>query len=318
MTDYFSFLVQDNSGLFSLPANISISAITSLTAISNVYTVEEDVPTMIQIDGTDAAATPRNLRAILRSQPALGGQVLNSTSLSPYHVGEAFVGVIYAEGTNNTGGSGIQVRYLSPPKYFTTPNVTVTGRPLRLPQDSFNIQITDDSMTAYSAWASQSLIIQNVNNPTTIVRNSLNTNFTIQKYSGNDIESSILTLYNFTVIDPDLDTNFIRVSITVNIGFLSLSPDALSDIDFNSITYCQENGHLVCKGDGSSNSEMLFVASPSALGEAINGMTYYSTRGNIYDTITITIYDGAVSTLFVVAYSLQLICVALVDREEHV
>lgn len=49
VADYFSFLVQDNSGLFSIPANVTLSAITSLSAIDTVYHVLEDRLTAIQV-----------------------------------------------------------------------------------------------------------------------------------------------------------------------------------------------------------------------------------------------------------------------------
>lgn len=183
--------------------------------------------------------------------------------------------------------------------YFTTPNTTVNGDPIELPHDQFAIQISDDSMTAYSSWATQSIVIQNINDPTTILCDaSLNANLTIQKYSDSSIQNSVLTLNNFTVVDPDLDTDRIRVSITSpNGGYISLAPDALSDIDFNSNTYCNENGRSICKGDGFSDNDMLFVCSPSGLSKALNGLTYFSTRSNVYDTINITIYDGEVSLI---------------------
>jgi len=292
--DHFSFIVIDNNGLFSLPTNVSLSAVTSLLASQGLYSVTEDVPTEIELYGRDYSSTRRDLRVILRSQPKLGGQILNASTThgedAIYRTGETIAGIILAA-SNWT--QGVSVRYKSPPNYFTTPNRTVTGLPLQLPYDTFDIQVADSLMVAFSSWETQLVEIRNVNHPTTITRDeSLNRNITIQAYSGNAIQESLLVLSNFTVVDPDLDTNFVRVTINAQFGFLSLNASSLAEVDFNSNTYCYFNGRKICDGDGANDKDMTFICSPSVLERAINGMTYYSFRGNVQDTINITIYDG--------------------------
>lgn len=80
-------------------------------------------------------------------------------------------------------------------------------------------------------------------------------------------------------------------------GIVSLNASALGELDFNSDEFCFGGTSWICQGDGVSDSTMSFVALPSAVARAINGMTYESLRPNIHDNITVTFFDGGVWTV---------------------
>ena len=80
---------------------------------------------------------------------------------------------------------------------------------------------------------------------------------------------------------------------------MTLNQKYMSQVDFNSVRYCTgagTSGVQLCKGSGVANNYMVFVAAPSVIENALNGLHYSSIARNIHDTITVTLYDGNVST----------------------
>ena len=78
-------------------------------------------------------------------------------------------------------------------------------------------------------------------------------------------------------------------------GILSLNQSSLASLDFNSDAYCfTPSNTWACNGDGNSETKMTFVTTSSHLLNAITGLVYESLIPDIYDNITISIYDGVV------------------------
>lgn len=241
-------------------------------------------------------------------EPPLHGRIISGGRT--VHNGSVLNGEIILN--NKQVKSGLVVEYLGRKDYFSLPDVSWNGTKLRTKPDSFVYRLrTADG--AVSSSAIQYVNVRNVNNPTNISF-SFPTNspfFASQKiiiYAFSNLGSggpqqgseypTTAVLTGFLLDDPDLDTDVVKVVISTAAatGRLTLNSAAMSQIDFNSQFFCF-NGACPwkCRGSGVSDSLMIFVAAPSAISAAINGMTYQSIGAFVQDNVTISIYDGEVT-----------------------
>ena len=173
------------------------------------------------------------------------------------------------------------VNYLGAPHYFTTPTVTWSGTPLPLAlvaPDRFTFQaITADG--SLSSPTTQNVTVQNINDPTTIQHNALvagsplvggvgytGSFYQVYALSGPATAASpgVVTVDGFNLTDPDLGVDIIkaRVATTGQGGLVSLNPQHLTGLDFNSAKYClagSSSRRWKCAGKGNDDAEMVFL-----------------------------------------------------------
>ena len=195
-------------------------------------------------------------------------------------------------------GQGLEVSYRSDEHYFNSPTTTWGGATVLNTSREF----IDFKMLA--ADGAESMVsrlfitVQNVNDPCRLyMKNSekkLEVYALSDAESGSDIESAV-SIFGFSIDDPDQDVDVIKASVSTRLGgVISLNPDHMDDVDFNSDALCFGPTPWLCRGDGSSEAEMVFVGTPSAVQAVLNGMVYQSTLPDIEDTIDVALYDGEV------------------------
>ena len=173
------------------------------------------------------------------------------------------------------------VNYLGAPHYFTTPTVTWSGTPLprdSIAPDSFVFQAVAADGTLSSP-TRQNVTVQNVNDPTAIRHDGsagapplvggvgfTGTYYQVYALSGPATAASpgVVTVDGFNLTDPDLGVDLIkaRVATTGQGGLVSLNPQHMAGLDFNSAKYClagSSSRRWKCAGKGSDDAEMVFV-----------------------------------------------------------
>ena len=182
--------------------------------------------------------------------------------------------------TTNYHLQTFQVYYLGEPHYFTTPTATWSGTPLprrMVAPDSFTFQAvaTDGTLSSPTL---QNVTIQNVNDPTAIQHLPVTGSplvggvgftgayYQVYALSGPATSASpgIVTIDGFNLTDPDLGVDIIkaRVATSGRGGLVSLNPQHLAGLDFNSAKYClagSSSSRWKCKGKGNDDPDMVFL-----------------------------------------------------------
>jgi len=89
----------------------------------------------------------------------------------------------------------------------------------------------------------------------------------------------------------DRDVDRVRVDIWATNGTLSLPTDALELADFSDCSI-RRYSEWRCRGRGSRDQNMTFVATPSDVNLLLERITYQPYYKNIADTITVRVHDG--------------------------
>eukprot|EP00981_Chlorochromonas_danica_P004759 scaffold954_cov173-Ochromonas_danica.AAC.45 len=190
------------------------------------------------------------------------------------------------------------LRYQGGQKFFNIPTKTWDGKILSLPNETFEYHLaTADGAT--STITTQRIFVRNVNDPSELsfTYPTNQSYLSIPSFSSNTeatSKASTLVIKTISLKDPDFDVDPIIVSIkSVNNGLLSLNSTTLAEyhnyVLFNSATLCKK---IVCVGNGLNNKEMVFETTAGIANKLLQGMTYINTKENIWDNITITVYDG--------------------------
>ena len=205
------------------------------------------------------------------------------------------------EGIISSGmySNGLMVKYIGNNYYFNYPTTNWNGTIIHAGDESFQYYVQSDDGEV-SKIVKKFITVQNVNDPTNITfvppKGWVGIVYAIGASTSSQYPTSI-KFSGFSLIDRDLGVDVIKAEISSAMnGRLSINPNSLKQLDFNSDKYCFGSKVWQCQGDGISNSNMIFVAAPSVIESAINGMTYQSLTQNVVDNVTITLYDGAVST----------------------
>ena len=245
---------------------------------------------LLQLFGRTVATTPLPLYATIVKPPQLGSlfAMADSAGSRPLLQGIALLDSIPAGNLT----AGVPVRYRAPSNYFTTPSVTWDGTPLQQSADSFTYKITCPTDGTESVAVTQSVSIKNVNDMTHIAFIYPSTTTALQVGS-----SGSLTLSGFNITDPDRGVDVVRVSMaSKNGGIFALNPKTVGALDFNSKHYCKTTANSWhCTGDGTTMVKT-FVTTPAAAQAALNGMTFLLSDSAQEDEVTVTIYDGEVTT----------------------
>lgn len=190
---------------------------------------------------------------------------------------------------------GMNVQYLSDRYYFNVPAVSWNGTEISTEVDSFDF-VCFSGNNAESVPATQSVAVLNVNDPTDIAFKQNAEGISVYQYgSFASSKDTVATLDGFSLLEFDKNVDVVRAVIsTANGGKLTLNPVFLSLVDFSSLEYCFAMGGVNCIGDGTLNSDMIFVGTPYAIESVLNGMTYLNDRFEGNDYVNISIYDGQV------------------------
>ena len=300
--DYFSFRLIDSKGHISINATCFINITTSVLAVVLTNPMAtQDVLSSVKVSGRDESDLYRNVTIKIIS-PTSFGKLYNMTSstnaLQANSVLNKFI-------SRNDYATGISLYYQGSKGYFTYPNRTwdleKKGTKLNIIPDNFTfIAVTSDG--SQSAVATQSIAVQNVNDPTEISFQyplkwsqanmiEINSISDPSSNSNDDLTSAIIT--GFSVIDIDRDVDIIKVEISSSLGGkITLNVNYINRLIFNHYYLCCSTINSCCQGDGYSDSSMVFFARPSDIQLALNGMKYVSTKPGL-DNVNITLYDGS-------------------------
>eukprot|EP01039_Chlorochromonas_danica_P001724 gene1724-1883_t len=270
--DCLWFRAIDSGGRKSAIVQTNFTVHTALTITGNSsWIVLEDTLSTLQTNGTDRSVFKRSLLAVIDQSSKHGSlDIINNTVL----------------------------RYQGGQKFFNIPTKTWDGKILSLPNETFEYHLaTADGAT--STITTQRIFVRNVNDPSELsfTYPTNQSYLSIPSFSSNTeatSKASTLVIKTISLKDPDFDVDPIIVSIkSVNNGLLSLNSTTLAEyhnyVLFNSATLCKK---IVCVGNGLNNKEMVFETTAGIANKLLQGMTYINTKENIWDNITITVYDG--------------------------
>lgn len=191
------------------------------------------------------------------------------------------------------------VQYQPDVNIFTTPTLSWDGDLVGASSEmeSFTFYAVAEN-GEYSQETVQEIQVINVNDPSDIECPTQQKHvwaLGTSVYSSGDPFSPLdrIAVRGVSIVDPDEGVDIIKVRIIAQFGFVSLNPDYVSLPDFNSVTYCYEDGVMRCSGSGTTDREGYFFATPANAQLALDGLVYQSVVSNIIDIINITVIDGA-------------------------
>lgn len=316
-TDSFKFAVVDGSGSRSIEGTIDLDVFSSLVAIPSVsmdeITMLEDDPVAspIILRGFDGSGRGRQLTFELTALPQ-NGMLFDGPKSPPLQVGSRL--------KNEDGESSMDsaiVYYKSNADFFNSPTLSTAGQaypesPFRNESFEFRVVTYNDSsvLTGVSSCVDQEVIVRNVNDPPSlsVPDRLLWTGSTFssflwdraecsgrtsewEQYDASENECQSQLIFNgINVTDKDLDIDFVRVDVNSSQGILSLNTVHLGLAEFASCSG-RNQSTWQCKGSGTGDKQMTFLAKPNDINAILNGLVYESLDAGT-DLIQISIYDG--------------------------
>ena len=296
-SDFFEFALTDESGFTSTHARYNLISSVSLFATRWATTdydhlVIEGEQALLPVVGKDLSDEQRELCVKVLQLPETG---------SLHDPSDSFVTSL-TEGASLTScfnssayTVGTSLGYTAPSGYFSTPAISWNGTAIAssgtLARDSF-VYAVFSADGAVSANITYTVEVQNRNDATEVSFRTENPIYVRpMTYTGGNTKA---TISGFMLIDPDHDVDMVRAVLASSEGAkLTLNSDFLPDLDFTSAEFCQAHTRWQCKGSGYYEDEMGFVATPTQVALALNGLEYQINRANVVDNVTLSIYDGA-------------------------
>ncbi len=241
--------------------------------------------------GYDETGLGRSLRFVISSVPSYGN-LIDPSTMEVLNAGDSTAGQSTAPYSQ-----GVELFYQPTDNYFSKPAVQWNGTAIDLQGDRFSYYAAVSyNHLIRAAETTEEIEIINVNDPTEISCPLEAFHVTamgagLSGMSGPEEERNA-TISGFTIVDIDLGLDPIVASISVDYGIITLNPDYLSKLDFNSQTYCLGPQNWTCEGSGLSDKTMTFVADPYNVQMALNNMVYRGFNPGVTDYITITLHDG--------------------------
>jgi hypothetical protein len=315
-TDEFEFAVIDDHSLVSSNQVYRLIVRSSIVVMNNASTTTgfEASDISIPLIAKDMSASNRLLFAQIESLPRHGMLIdpvtrhkldISDTMNSPM----SFIGSLAL----------INISYVGNPYFFSLPRVKVNGSIIMSSvKDKFSVTYRSDD-GAVSKPATVYVEVVNRNHPTNLSfsypfpwsEQGMYDIYTISADNGSGNHQTRAVINGFTLIDPDKDSNVVRLRITTSGGRVSLNEKFMGGIIFNSAAYCFQP-EWRCRGDGIDDLEISAVGSPQDVYNAIEGMTFRSSFEKYVDVVNVTVFDGVggqcVSSKVVDAYTLQTGC----------
>ena len=305
--DSFSFVVIDNGGLASRRETCTVDLVTALRA--NAFTSSNVSPAAVQdehslltLGGIDVSGLGRDLFIRVLRFPSNGTLYAADIGVNASYKPGAELSLAAAEASIPIVSSynlGAPMFYRG--NVFSVPLYTADIPSARIPSalpDSFEYEVFS-SDGSRSVSVTQQVEVRNVNKPTEL-------SFTLDTQAwplghirvhavglvpADGVPSSA-EITGFSLPDPDLSADLIRVRLqSQQGGKMSLGKSALPHLIFIG-SRCRGT-RWQCIGSGDTESTMDFLATPYWAESALNGLTYRSTREEIWDNITLSVYDGA-------------------------
>jgi hypothetical protein len=277
--DSFTFTLQDSSGLISADALFSLVATTPILLGQAVIPITLQGATTQFIISAKDVSQKRTLSAVLSSS------TVNGKLFELSHPGTAI-----SSGTSLTStlsptqyavGLGLAMNYTTNSYFFNSPNTTWKGMPIVTLPENFTYYFMSTDGTR-SDQASIPITVRNVNEPTTIeyLSSTITTIYAFSAINNSSMYPSIAIFDKYSITDPDLGVDPVRVVMSTLLpsGRITLNRAAIQVVDFTSIAYCSGGK---CTGTGFSNSQLAFIAQPSDVALALNGMSYLNAQPGV-------------------------------------
>lgn len=307
--DSFQFRLIDASGRKSVPGYANITIQTSLVALPNTINYHskitnaiEGLCSLIKLHGMDLSSiNQRTLSIEITKSPYFGKLYSKSTcsfsDLLPT-INSTFTSYLL-NGTirpNEYQTKGLSVYYLGEPYYFSYPYAKFNGSFIPTVMDEIQYRVHSLSDKSVSTNGVQNVNVKNVNHPTNIsfqFQDPWIHGITIYAKSGlvSKAYQTKAVITGFGIVDVDKDVDLVRVVInTKHGGYFSMNPSYVDRLDYTSVDCF--NSRWGCEGSGFEDIASSFLAMPSDVNLALNGMSYESVLEDLVDVINITIYDG--------------------------
>lgn len=293
--DEFSFKVFDSHFNFSVPAVITITVVTGVSALDqvNLWQCYEETDCDVRLYGSAFDDNHGNVSITVTGvtsygsffDPGTNGSIEAGSTLSKY--------IVYPY------ENGVSVTYRPPANFFTEPAVGWNGTILPPFSGSilisFYASIEIGSAKLSSTEVTRELEIVNVNDHSTIAceENILQTQ--ASGVVGDDVTFDYarpdhLFIYDFFITEEDRGVDPIRVDVEVMSGYLTLNDTERSRVSFDN--QCSGTRDWRCKGDGIHSRSMVFVGAPKDVESVLNGVLFVSYERNVMDNMTVAVYDG--------------------------
>lgn len=293
--DMFTFKVFDSHWNYSVPAAINITVLSGVSAISkkSVQWCFEEVNCEVELFGSTKSDSVVNMSITITGLPMYGNLFDSGTNM-PVEVGS-----ILSSQVKYPYDSGASVVYQPEMDVFTDPATQWNGTQLPELGDiilTFYASIELGGTRIFSPEVSQELKVRNVNDNSTI---RCGDTILQTQAAGvvddddiilDDVRPDRLFIYNFSITEKDQGVDPVRVSVTVESGYLTLNDTLRSRVSFGNP--CSGTYDWRCRGDGVFNQNMVFIGAPEDVQHVLNGMLYVSYTSNAMDNMTVTIQDG--------------------------
>ena len=308
--DEFSFVVVDDKGVSSRRERCTLDLFTALRAIAAPSSATSPVAaqnqySLLTLGGVDTSGLGRNLYIRVLRFPSNGSLFSAYPRELSYVVGEMLLpttpvasgSIVLDHSYGYQRGAPMYYRgsvFSVPMQTADWPSAVISAAVA----DTFEYEVFSSDGSC-SLPVTQRIEVRNVNQPTEL-------SFALDLIAwplGHvqvhavglapvDGVTNSARISGFRLPDPDLATDLIRVRVESQQGAkMSLVANSLMHLMFVG-SKCRGK-RWQCKGSGDTESVMDFLATPHRAQEALNGLAYRSTRENIWDNITVTVFDGA-------------------------
>ncbi|GMH99688.1 hypothetical protein TrVE_jg344 [Triparma verrucosa] len=314
--DQFTFKLYDAAPTKSKTATTSFEVFTSLEATpvsADTFSCTEEELSDVVLKGNDQSTENRNLRYRIDSLPSHGQLFDPVDTTTPLAIGD----IVTAEDVHDGSAySGVTIKYKGEADYFNYPTVmyntsTVNGG-IALESFTYNAVVAS-ATSAKSLPATQQIKVVNVNDETELTgpsgeiaiyalnapQRAARTEFCAIEANAEHVrcttnEVAQITSVYANEVDKDVDRVVVHIYTDKQNGRFSLNNDVLGLADFVScnIPKISTGRTWTCKGDGSSDAEMKFLAQPSDLNRLLHGFEYENFVQDSWENITIVVYDG--------------------------
>jgi hypothetical protein len=258
-----------------------------------LYLSNEDAYGSIGLYAYDLAEYDTELDMVLEALPS---ETFGNVSVATK---KAVAGVRYPMTAMGDGQFAFQLTFIGAKDFFNYPQQTYYGEPIAGIANSsvcVSYQAKSPAGNVQSATNSQQFVVQNVNDPPTLVW-SQSTNLSVLVSA--PTKEQVLNITGFSIEDADRDTDLVHVHVFTAHGRVTVSEvfsDAWESCPATSICPCTSST------SGGSNAwacqwyefekELDFVATPTRAAEILNTLQFTSEVVNDKAAIQIEIFDG--------------------------
>lgn len=292
--DMFTFKVFDSHWNFSVPAAINITVLSGVSATSKreLWWCFEDVSCEVELFGSTKSDSVGNISITITGVPVYGN-LFDAGMNMPVEVGSTLSSPV-----QYPYDKGASVVYQPQMDFFTDPATQWNGTQLPELDDimiTFYASIELGGTRIFSPEVSQELKVRNVNDHSTIrcgdsILQTQATGVVDDDAILGDVRPDRLFIYNFSITEKDKGVDPVRVSVTVESGYLTLNDTLRSRVSF--VNPCSGTRNWRCRGDGVFSQNMVFVGAPDDVQHVLNGMLFVSYESNAMDNMTVSIHDG--------------------------